>query len=299
MPPRALTERRPSFLLVLLLALNLILMAASVRGVRSGSLLEDTLLTVASPFLRLASSVSGGVASAWTRYADLRGVEEDNRRLRARVGTLTLEAREADEARQEAKRLRGLLALRDTTTPRALAARVVARGGAGSARVLVLDRGRNDGLARDQAVVTPRGAVGRIIEAAPGLSKVLSLLDPNSGVAALVQRTRVQGVLVGEGEDTCRLEFVGENAPVEVGDVIVTSGLDEIFPKGVMLGVVSAVGEAQGLTRYVQVRPEVDIRRLEEVLVLAGAPQGSAEPAPSQVPSGKPPAPPAEAAVHP
>ncbi|HEV8121089.1 MAG TPA: rod shape-determining protein MreC [Candidatus Polarisedimenticolia bacterium] len=309
MPPRALTERKPSFLLVLLLALNLILMAASVRGGRGGSLLEDILLTIASPFLRAASAVSGGVASAWNRYADLRGVEEENRRLRARVGTLTLEAREAEEARQESKRLRDLLDLRDTTTPRAVAARVVARGGAGSARVLVLDRGRNDGLSRDQAVVTPRGAVGRVIEAAPGLAKVLSLLDPNSGVAALVQRTRVQGVLVGEGEETCRLEFVGENAPVEVGDVVVTSGLDEIFPKGVMLGVVSEVGEAQGLTRYVQVRPEVDVRRLEEVLVLAGAPRSDAghapaapaepEPAPAAPSAGKPAASPAEAGVRP
>jgi len=266
--PRVVSHRRPSLLLFLLLSLHLVLMASSVRGARGGSLLEDTLLTLFSPFLRSASGVTSGFASTWHRYVALRGVEEENARLRAKVGTLTLEAREAEEARREADRLRGLLELRDTAHPASIAARVIARGGAGSARTLVIDRGSRGGVTRQQAVITPRGAVGRVVEAAPGVAKVLSLVDPNSGVAALVQRTRVQGVLVGEGENTCRLEFVSDDAPVEVGDVVVTSGLDAIFPKGILLGVISEVGEAQGLTRYVQVRPEVDMHRLEEVLVL-------------------------------
>jgi rod shape-determining protein MreC len=270
MPRVVSSHRKPSLLLFLLLSMHLVLMASSVRGSRGGSLLEDTLLTLFSPFLRGASSMTSGVAGTWRRYGGLRGVEEENRRLRAQVGTLLLQAREAEEARREADRLRALLGLRDTAVPGAIAARVIARGGAGSARVLLLDRGSSAGVARQQPVITPRGAVGRVVEAAPGVAKVLSLVDPNSGVAALVQRTRVQGVLVGEGEDTCRLEFVSDEAPVEVGDVVVTSGLDAIFPKGILLGVVSKVGEAQGLTRYVQVRPEVDPHRLEEVLVLHG-----------------------------
>ena len=283
MPRVGSTQRRPSLLLFLLLSMHLVLMASSVRGGRGGSLLEDTLLTVFSPFLRGASSMTTGVAGTWNQYAGLRGVEEENRRLRAQVGTLLLQAREAEEARREADRLRGLLDLRDRSAPGSVAARVIARGGAGSARTLLVDRGSNQGVARQQPVITPRGAVGRVVEAAPGVAKVLSLVDPNSGVAALVQRTRVQGVLVGEGDDTCRLEFVSDDAPVEVGDVVVTSGLDAIFPKGILLGVVSEVGEAQGLTRYVQVKPEVDPHRLEEVLVLKGVESGesaaSADPA--------------------
>lgn len=278
------SQRRPSLLLFLLLSMHLILMAASVRGSRGGSLLEDTLLTLFSPFLRGASSMTSGVAGKWDRYAGLRGVEEENHRLRAQVGTLLLQAREAEEARREAERLRALLDLRDTSHPASIAARVIARGGAGSARVLLLDRGSNQGVARQQPVITPRGAVGRVVEAAPGVAKVLSLVDPNSGVAAIVQRTRVQGVLVGEGEDSCRLEFVSDDAPVEVGDVVVTSGLDAIFPKGVLLGVISEVGEAQGLTRYVQVRPEVDPHRLEEVLILKGVETGAPAAAPPALP---------------
>jgi rod shape-determining protein MreC len=187
-----------------------------------------------------------------------------------------LEAREAEEARQEARRLRGLLDLRDESSYRAVAARVIARGAVGAARTILLGSGSHDGIANNQAVITPHGVVGRVIETAPGVTKVQTLLDPNSGVAALIQRTRVQGVVIGEGEETCRMAFVSELANVEVGDVVVTSGLDEIYPKGTIIGTVSEVGEASGLTRYVQVRPEVDFLRLEEVLVLTGAPAAPA-----------------------
>jgi len=267
--PRVLSQRKPYLLLFLLLSLNLILMASSVRGARGGSLLEETVMSVASPFLKAASWITSGVAGLWAHYADLREVELENRRLRAQVGSLTLEARAAEETRQEARRLRDLLALREEAGEGGIvAARVIARGASGPARTLLIGRGSSDGVSVNLPVISSRGVVGRVIEAAPGVSKVQSILDPNSGVAALLQRTRVQGVLVGEGGETCRLDFVSEGASVEVGDVVVTSGLDEIYPKGRILGLVVAVGEAQGLTRYVQVRPEVDLQRLEEVLVL-------------------------------
>lgn len=276
--PRVLAQRRPHLLLFLLLSFHLVLMASAVRGAHGVSVLEETILSLAAPFLKAAAWTSGAVSGAWRGWIDLRGVELENRRLRAEVGTLRLDARAAEESRQEAKRLRELLALRDEGGRGAVAARVVARGG-GSARVVLLGGGESQGIARNQSVITPAGVVGRVIEAAPGVAKVQTLLDPNSGVAALIQRTRVQGILVGEGTDSCRLEFVSGLLRVEVGDVVVTSGLDDIHPKGIILGVVSEVGEVKGLTRYVKVRPEVDFRRLEEVLVLtAKAPAGEAAP---------------------
>ena len=270
--PRVLAQRKPHLLLFLLLSLNLVLMAASVRGVHGTSLLSEAILSIAAPFLKAAAWSADTVAGLWGGWVDLRGVEAENRRLRAEAGTLTLQAREAEEARQEVRRLRELLALREESGRRAVAARVIARGAGGSARILLLGSGTRDGIARDQAVITPRGVVGRVIEAAAGTSKVQTILDPNSGVAALLQRTRVQGILVGDGDSGCRLEFVSELARVDVGDVVVTSGLDEIHPKGAILGVVTEVGETKDLTRHVKVRPEVDFGRLEEVLVLTGSP---------------------------
>ena len=117
---------------------------------------------------------------------------------------------------------------------------------------------------------------GRIFEASGGASKVQTILDPNVGVAGLIQRTRVQGMIVGDGDRGCRMEYVSELANVEVGDVVVTSGLDQIYPKGYTLGVIAAIGEGEGLTKIIEIRPEVDFRRLEEVLVLL-KPEGPPE----------------------
>ena len=124
----------------------------------------------------------------------------------------------------------------------------------------------------------PDGLIPAIIQD-EGTGKVQTILDPNAGVAGLIQRTRVQGMIVGDGDRGCRMEYVSELANVEVGDVVVTSGLDQIYPKGYTLGVITAIGEGEGLTKIVEIRPEVDFRRLEEVLVLLkpeGPPERSA-----------------------
>src|SRR3989442_758844 len=109
------------------------------------------------------------------------------------------------------------------------------------------------GISLLQSVISPRGVVGSVIEAAPGIAKVQMILDPNSAVAALLQRTRIQGIVVGEGDRGCRMDYVSELANVEVGDVVVTSGLDEIYPKGDMIGVVSEIEEGGGLTEIGEV----------------------------------------------
>ncbi len=274
-----LAERKPYLLLLILLTFNLALMSSRIKSAGQRSLLEEAILGVASPFLKAASWVGHGVSGTWSDYVDLRGVRRENQRLRERVDALALKAQEAEEERQELRRLRELLDLRDSVPWTTLAARVIARGVDGSARTVTLDRGSHDGVRLNQPVLTPRGIVGRVIETAPGTSKVQTVLDPNSGAAGLIQRTRVQGMVVGEGEGACRMEYVSDLSNVEVGDVIVTSGLDQIYPKGYTIGVVESIGEGEGLTKLVMLRPEVDFRRLEEVLVVLkpeGPPEKSA-----------------------
>lgn len=263
-----LVERKPYLLLLSLLTFHLVLMAARVRSGGEGSLLEQAVLTLASPFLKVASRTADGTRGTWTSYVDLRRVAEDNLRLRAEVERLALRAHESEEARQEVGRLRDLLDLRGRTEFPSVAARVVGRITTGGARLILLDRGSGDGVRPNQPVVTPRGIVGRVIEVGPGVSKVQTLLDPNTGVAALVQRTRVQGMIVGGGDAGCRMEYITDLTLVEEGDIVVASGLDQIYPKGTLLGVVQAVGEGEGLTKLVEVRPEVEFSRLEEVLVI-------------------------------
>jgi rod shape-determining protein MreC len=271
-----LTERKPYLLLLILLTFNLGLMSSRIKNASERSLLEDGILSLGSPFLKAAGGVGEGVSGTWNAYVGLRGVEKENRRLREQVDALSLQAHEAAEARQEAERLRALLDLRAIVPFQSLPARVIARGVDGGARLVTLDRGTGAGVRINQPVITPRGVVGRIIEAAGGASKVQTILDPNAGVAGLIQRTRVQGMIVGDGDRGCRMEYVSELANVEVGDVVVTSGLDQIYPKGYTLGVIAAIGEGEGLTKIIEIRPEVDFRRLEEVLVLL-KPEGPPE----------------------
>ena len=274
-----LAERKPYLLLLILLTFNLGLMSSRIKSGGQRSLLEEAVMSLVSPFLKAAAWTGQGVSETWRTYVGLRGVERENRRLRVETDALALRAREAEEARQELARLRELLDLRDSVPWTTVAARVIARGADGSARIVTLDRGSSDGVRLNQPVLTPRGIVGRVIEAAPGTSKVQTILDPNSGAAGLIQRTRVQGMIVGEGERTCRMEYVSDLSNVEVGDVIVTSGLDQIYPKGYTIGVVESIGEGEGLTKLVAIRPEVDFRRLEEVLVVLkteGPPEKSA-----------------------
>ena len=263
-----LTERKPYLLLLILLTFNLGLMSSRIKNASERSLLEDGILSLGSPFLKAAGGVGQGVSGTWHAYVGLRGVELENRRLREQMDALILQSHEAAEARQELERLRTLLDLRAGIPFESVPARVIARGVDGGARVVTLDRGTGAGVRINQPVITPRGVVGRIIDAAGGASKVQTILDPNAGVAGLIQRTRVQGMIVGDGDRGCRMEYVSELANVEVGDVVVTSGLDQIYPKGYTLGVIAAIGEGEGLTKIIEIRPEVDFRRLEEVLVL-------------------------------
>jgi len=274
-----LTERRPYLLLLVLLTLNLGLMSSRIKNVGQHSLLEEGVIALMSPFLKAGHGIGSGLSGTWGSYVDLRGVERENRRLRQEVDGLALKAQESEESRQELVRLRELLDLRESVSWTTVAAHVIARGADGSARIVTLDRGSRDGVRLNMPVVTPRGIVGRVIETAPGASKIQTILDPNSGVAGLIQRTRVQGMIVGAGEHGCRMEYVNELSNIEVGDVIVTSGLDQIYPKGYTIGVVASIGEGEGLTKLVDLRPEVDFRRLEEVLVILkpeGPPERSA-----------------------
>ena len=263
-----LAERRPFLLLMVLLAFNLILMSSRVRSDGEGSLLARGILTVASPFLKASAAVGSGLAHTWHAYIDLIGVEERNGRLRIELDGLRAQVHGLEEMTNEMERLRGLLELQENLDANSTAARVIAHGTGQGVRTLLLNRGERHGVRLSDPVVTSRGLVGRVVEVGPAISKVQTLSDPNSGVAALIQRTRVQGLVVGEGESGCRMEYVMELSDVEVGDVIITSGLDRIYPKGLVIGVVTELGEGEGLTQFVGVHPEVEFRRLEEVLVL-------------------------------
>jgi rod shape-determining protein MreC len=265
---KSLPERRPFLLLVALLSAFLVLMSSQVRTIRGTSLLEDTLLRAAGPFIRGISGGAGSLAGVWNSYVNLRGLRTENLALRSRMEETEEKGRQGEEFRRENLRLRDLLDLKRSEEFPSVAAEILALGSAGQSRTALIGRGARDRVRRNMPVVNRQGVVGRVIAVGESVAKIQLLIDPSSGVAGAFQRTRGQGMVIGMGDRGCRMEYVSELESVEVGDVVVTSGLDRIYPKGITIGVVASVEEGDQLTKSILIRPEVDFRRLEEVLVL-------------------------------
>lgn len=261
-------ERRPFFLLVILLSVLLVLLSHQVKRADGQSLLGDSLLAVTGPALRTVSGGFGFLVDTWNSYADLRGTREENQALRARVEELEAREKLGTEQEMENRRLRSLLRLREKVELPSLAAEVLTFGLSGQTKSAIIDRGSRDGIKRNMPVVNRRGLVGRVHRVGSSVAQVQLFIDPNSGVAAVIQRTRVQGIVLGMGDDGGRMAYVADKDEVEAGDVVMTSGIDQIYPPGLIIGVVSNVEEGDDLTKNVFVRPEVDFGKLDEVLVL-------------------------------
>ncbi len=206
----------------------------------------------------------------WRSYLALHGVESENEALRKKVARLQREIVQYREALIANARLKRLLKVKRKIRTTTVMASVVGVDLAPWAGTITIDRGRKDGIRPGMAVLSGAGVVGQVIRSSFYFSKVLLLSDYDSAVAALVQRNRVRGILRGAGQGQCRLAYVGKEIDVEVGDEIITSGADQIFPKGLLLGRVSSVsrGPASDLFQVISVTPAVDFKRLEEVLIL-------------------------------
>ena len=274
-----LRERRTLLLLAAVMVSLLVLMATQVsKGAPSGG--ETLLVRVASPFLRAGSAVTGGVSGLWHEYVDLRHTRSRNASLEEKLTLLQLEVQKLDEAGRENERLKALLDLREAIGGGTVAARVIGNNARGLSHTILVDRGASSGIRPNMAVVAAEGVVGRVWVVSDHVSKIQLVTDTAAGTAVLLQRTRVQGILLGDGSELCALEYVAALEDVKEKDLLVTSGLDGIYPKGLPVGRVAEVGPVMGLLKSVWVLPRVNFNRLEEVLILLGTPQLPAEEAP-------------------
>lgn len=273
---RVIDTRRSRLLLATLVFAHLLAISHQVDGGGGISLLERSVFLVLSPFQRLVAAVVRSASHAWADYVDLRGVREENRRLEGRVRTLETDLQQERHQAGEAARLRELLSLQAILPLETVAAEVVSREGQPWFRIVTLNRGTADGVALNAAVISPSGVVGRVIRVGPKAAQVQLLLDTNSGVGVLLERTRTSGVVSGQvgpdsGQPELVMKYVSASADVGAGDAVVTSGLDRIFPKGLVVGRVRSVGPVAGLFKEVLVTPSARFEELEEVLVLRGA----------------------------
>jgi rod shape-determining protein MreC len=270
----AVPARRSRLLLAGLVLAHLAAISHQVDGGGGVSLLQRGLLAALSPVQRAVGAIVGGVGEAWRGWAFHRETYVENRRLEARVRQLEVELQSRAPGAQEAARLRELLELRRAVPLETVAAEVLARDGVPWFRSLTIDKGEADGVALDASVMSPTGVVGRVFAVGPHVARVQVLLDRDGGAGVLVERSRVPGVVSGQvsgqssGAEDLVLKYVPERSDVAVGDVVVTSGLDRIYPKGLVVGRVRYVGKGSGLFRDIRVEPSARFDRLETVLVV-------------------------------
>ena len=262
--------RKYALLLGVLLT-SLFLLTVQTRGggqTRAG----DVLAFALNPLQSALAKIHRGALGTWHVFTDWRAVRTENTALRAdneRMRVQSLQAREIDE---ENRRLRRLLSLRDRLPLTTLTGEIIGREGGGWARSLTVNRGRTDGIAQQMPAIVPEGLVGRVAQVRMSASVVQLLNDPTSTVGAVVQRTRTAGLIEGEPSGGLRFKFMArDGADVTPGDLIVTSGVGTLFPKGIPVGRVTAIEDkGSALFHFAVVAPAVDFARVEEVLLLTG-----------------------------
>ena len=262
--------QRPAYLFTAMTVGHIVLISAQVYSNRSIPALEAITFGVFAEVQRSVSSVVGGVRTSWGDYLALRTVRGENTRLRQEVSRMQIALQQERALARRSRRLERLLKLRSQAKLATVAAGVIAGSASPVFRTLTIDKGTADGLGPDMAVIVPAGVVGRVITPGARAAKVQLLVDRNAAAGAMVERSRAQGVVEGTGGEL-RLNYVSGTADVVVGDVVVTSGIDGIYPKGFVVGQIESVERGSGAFGAIRLRPAVDFSSLEAVLVVLTA----------------------------
>jgi len=265
-------RQRTGYLFLAVIVGHIILISAQVNTRRGVPMLEAVTFGVFAEVQRGAGSVIEGAKGGWEGYFALQQVREENERLRTELGQLQVRLQEERALAQQSRGLQDLLELRNKTELSTTGATVIAGAAAPDFRTVTVDKGTTDGLRPDQAVISPAGVVGRIIMPSARASKVQLLIDRNASAGALVERSRAQGVVIGNGGDRLRLEYVSSTADVKVGDQVITSGIEGIYPKGFVIGQIESVERGADTFSAIVVKPSVDYSSIEDVLVVLTPP---------------------------
>lgn len=209
-----------------------------------------------------------GLGGIWSNYVYLRGVRQENRELKFEIERLRLEQVRLSDDAQQARRLQALLGFKETYIAKTVAAQVIGSSGSEQSRSIYIDKGTSAGVDKDMAVITADGLVGRVLRAFGSSAQVLLINDQSSGVGVILDKSRLQGVIKGTASGEVVVEKVMTDEQVTPGERIVTSGGDQIFPKGITVGTVMKVTPGADLFLNIRVKPSANLSRLEEVLVI-------------------------------
>jgi rod shape-determining protein MreC len=260
-------------LTILVGVLFLQVLGLAVQVKRSGDAASTRLIRIwavdlITPFERGLVWAQNGTGNLWHDYFFLRGVRAENRQLKDKIEQMRLEQVRLTEDATQAHRLQSLLSFKEQFILKTVPAQVIGSSGSDLSRSIYIDKGENAGLKPDMAVITAGGIVGKVWIVYPSTSLVLMINDQSSGVGALLEKSRLQGVLRGTPDGELILERVMSDEQVAPGETVLSSGGDQIFPKGLPVGTVSKVSPGREMFLSIRVKPAADLNRIEEVLVV-------------------------------
>jgi len=247
---------------------HVLLISAQVNSKRGVPVLEAVTFGVFSEVQRTLTGGFSGIRDVWSSYVGLRHVKAENDELKRRLAAAEIAVQEQRALADRARGLEKLLELHDRVELATTGAEIIGAAASPDFRTLTIDKGTREGVRPDMAVIAPAGVVGRVVVPSARSAKVQLLIDRNAAVGVIVERTRAQGVVVGSGDDRLQMQYVSEASDVAVGDLVVTSGIDAIYPKGLAVGRVEVVEKNGSAFKRIVVKPTVDFTQLEEVLIV-------------------------------
>ena len=263
----AIPSRHKSLVLLAgVIVLQVLMLAVQIKRDSEGRLIRVWTVGAVSPFERAGSSGFGWFRTTWRHYFALQNTTKENEQIRRENDGLKLQISQLQGKAAEADRLAVLLNFRQSHAGvPMIAARVI---GTGTASLTIqLDRGERDGIRKDMGVITPDGVVGKVVESYPNASQVLLLTDKESGVGAMLADSRTQSPVGGQGEPLLVMKYVPNDDTVNLGERVITSGMDRIFPRDLPVGTVAEIKSGNPF-KQIRIKPAANLERLEEVLVL-------------------------------
>jgi rod shape-determining protein MreC len=269
--PTDVIPRRPTLLFIVVLSLLFVLMSFSHQTRYLGetrTMFERTVMTIFSPVPKFVNWMGGNVQDMHHGYLDMRAAVNENVGLRRKVASLTTENLKLRQSEGDLKRLRSLLAYSEQFDMQTSMAQTIMLDTAGRFKSIIIDRGAEDGVQVNDVIANASGLIGRVVLVTNDLAKVQLLTDNNCSIGALVERTRRQGVVRGNGGTGIHMFDIPSLADVQAGDRVLTAGIDGVYPRGIPVGIVTRSEPGQSLFKTIAVRPLVDFGTIEEVIVI-------------------------------
>jgi rod shape-determining protein MreC len=262
------SRHKSIFLLTGVVLLQVLLLALQIKRDSEGRLIRVWTVGAFSPFERAGNHGIGHLRETWRHYFALQNTSRENEQLRRENDDLKMQVNQLQSKAIEADRLALLLNFHKSheNVPM-LGARVIATSAGTASATIMLDRGSKDHIKKNMGVITPEGVVGKVVEVYDNTSEVLLLTDKDSGVGAMLGNSRVQSPVGGAGEPLLVMKYVANDDVVNVGERVVTSGMDKIFPRDLPIGTITDIKPGNPF-KSIRIRPSANLERLEEVIVL-------------------------------